>query len=286
MDVLNVRGLCKAYPGFTLDHVSFSLEEGSIMGFIGRNGAGKTTTLSALLDLIHPDGGEVSVFGMDFRQNQWEIKQKLGFVSGGVDYYPRKKLKAITAVTRRFYRDWDDTAYRRYMELFQLSETKTPAELSAGMKVKYSLALALSHKARLLILDEPTSGLDPVSREELLDIFLELVRREGVTILFSTHITGDLEKCADSITYIQKGKIPYSGSLKDFLRKYRLLRFPEGPAPQGEGLHGLKREKEGWSALVEAGSPVPAGAVESPATLDGIMVHLEHNSLLGEEEGL
>lgn len=286
MNVLNVRDLCKAYPGFTLDHVSFSLEEGSIMGFIGRNGAGKTTTLSALLDLIHPDEGEVSAFGMDFRQNQWEIKQKLGFVSGGVDYYPRKKLKAITAVTRRFYRDWDDTAYRRYMELFQLSETKTPAELSAGMKVKYSLALALSHKARLLILDEPTSGLDPVSREELLDIFLELVRREGVTILFSTHITGDLEKCADSITYIQKGKIPYSGSLKDFLRKYRLLRFPEGSAPHGEGLHGLKREKEGWSALVEAGSPVPAGAVESPATLDGIMVHLEHNSLLGEEEGL
>lgn len=286
MNVLNVRGLCKTYPGFTLDHVGFSLEEGSIMGFIGRNGAGKTTTLSALLDLTHPDEGEVSVFGTEFQQNQWEIKQKLGFVSGGVDYYPRKKLRTITAVTRRFYRDWDDGAYRRYMELFQLSETKAPAELSAGMKVKYSLALALSHKARLLILDEPTSGLDPVSREELLDIFLELIRRESVTILFSTHITSDLEKCADSITYIKEGRVPYSGSLKDFLEKYRLLRFPDGPAPKDDGLLGLKREKEGWSALAETGASVPLGAAESPASLDAIMVHLEHTGLPGEEETL
>lgn len=283
MNVLDVRELCKQYPGFTLDHASFSLPEGSIMGFIGRNGAGKTTTLSCLLDLVHPSMGEISFFGMDFSKNEWEIKQKIGFVSGGAEWYPRKKLKTVSDVTRRFYRDWDDGAYRRYSELFELSESKTLSELSAGMKVKYSLALALSHKARLLLLDEPTSGLDPVSREELLDIFLSLVRREGISILFSTHITSDLEKCADSITYIRKGKIPYSGSIKEFLGKYRLIRFPgEKPPQPSKGLLGLKREKEGFSALLEAGFAAPSGGELFPADLDSIMVHLEHRDILEE----
>lgn len=216
MAVLSVEGLTKRYPGFTLDRVSFSLEEGSIMGFIGRNGAGKTTTLSCLLDLVHPDEGEIKFFGKDSKTHQREIKQRLGFVSGGFTLYPRKRLKRITAVTRQFYEGWDDRAYRRFLSTFSLDEEKTPAQLSAGMQVKYALALALSHRARLLLLDEPTSGLDPVSREELLEIFLRLAREEGVTILFSTHITGDLEKCADSITYIRKGRIPYSGGLADF----------------------------------------------------------------------
>lgn len=283
MSPLEVRNLSKTYPGFTLDRVSFSLEPGVVTGFIGRNGAGKTTVLSCLLDLVHPDGGEISFFGMPFSKNQLEIKQRIGFVSGGIDYYPRKKLKTITEATRRFYRDWDDSAYRRYLSLFQLSEEKTPSELSAGMKVKYSLALALSHKAQLLLLDEPTSGLDPVSREELLDVFLELVRREKVSILFSTHITSDLEKCADFILYIQKGKIPFSGSIKEFLNSYQLAVFPEDPGPQA-GLIGLKREKDGFSALLKTGAPLPPGGSAHPADLDSIMVHLEHRNLF-EEEG-
>lgn len=283
-ELLTVRGLCKEYPGFRLDHVSFSLPEGKIMGFIGRNGAGKTTTLSCLLDLVHPTEGEVRFFDLPFRENQWEIKQKLGFVSGGIDFYPRKKLSAITQVTSRFYREWDDALYRRYLALFGLSLQKTPAELSAGMRVKYSLALALSHKARLLLLDEPTSGLDPVSREELLDIFLELVREEGVSILFSTHITSDLEKCADLITYIQGGSIPFSGSMQEFLGQYRLLRFPGEEAPDNlQGLIGLKREKVGYSALLEKNAPVPAGAEVLPATLDSIIVHLEHKEVSHEK---
>lgn len=284
MKVLEVKDLCKSYPGFALDRASFSLEEGSIMGLIGRNGAGKTTTLRSLLNLVHPDSGEVRFFGMEFRENEWEIKQRIGFVSGGADWYPRKKLRAITAVTKRFYRDWDDGAYRRYLELFRLSENKTPTELSAGMKVKYSLALALSHKARLLILDEPTSGLDPVSREELLDVFLSLVRREGVAILFSTHITSDLEKCADSITYIREGKVLRSQPLSQFLGAYRLVQFPEKPRDP-TGLTGLKREKDGWSALLETGGPLPQGGELLPAGLDDIMVHLEHRDD-GEEEGV
>ena len=277
MNILTVEKLRKKYPGFLLDGISFSVSEGEIMGLIGRNGAGKTTTLRCLLNLVHPDSGEISFFSLPFGENEWEIKQKIGFVSGGVDYYPRKKLGLITRVTKSFYRDWDDSAYRRYLSLFQLSEDKNPSELSEGMKVKYALTLALSHKAKFLILDEPTSGLDPLSREELLDIFLTLTREEGVSILFSTHITSDLEKCADSITYLREGKIPFTGSIKEFQNGYQLLKFSGEALPENQtGLIGLKREKEGFSALIPAEQPIPTGAEVRPTNLDSIMVHLEH----------
>ena len=202
MIALSVVDLCKKYDHFELNNVSFALETGKITGFIGRNGAGKTTTLKSLINFVHPQSGDVLFFGKSFKDNEFEIKHKIGFVAGGIDYYPKKKIKIITATTRRFYRDWDDDAYTRYMNMFSLDENKTPDELSAGMKVKYSLALALSHNAELLILDEPTSGLDPVSREDLLDVFLNL-SKQGITILFSTHITSDLDKCADNIIYIK-----------------------------------------------------------------------------------
>ena len=135
MKILEVSGLCKNYPAFCLDHVSFSLEKGRIMGFIGRNGAGKTTTLKALLNFIHPDDGEILFFGEGFREHEMDIKERIGFVSGGIDYYAKKKLSTITSVTRRFYRAWDEAAYRQYMKEFALDENKTPDQLSAGMKV-------------------------------------------------------------------------------------------------------------------------------------------------------
>lgn len=272
--VLEVSGLCKRYPGFYLDHVGFTLGQGRVMGLVGRNGAGKSTTLNSLLDFVHPQEGVVRFFGNPLSKE----KEKIGFVSGGVDYYPRKKLRTITQVTKRFYSEWDDAAYQSYLRLFALDERKTPSELSAGMKVKYSLALALSHRATLLLLDEPTSGLDPVSRQELLDIFLELSREKGVSILFSTHITSDLEKCADDITYIQNGTVPYTGEIKAFLGQYRLIRHSgEGRPEAPEALIGLKREKESWAALLPAGLPIPAGWENFPADLDTIMVHLEYH---------
>lgn len=217
MTVLEVKNLRKQYPSFLLDGVSFSLEQGRIMGFIGRNGAGKTTTLKSIFNLVHPDGGEVRVFGMDMREREREIKQRVGYAGGAADYYKRKKIKDIVGVTRSFFENWDDGEYRRYMDAFSLDENKTPAQLSEGMRVKFSLTLALSHRAELLILDEPTSGLDPVSRAELLEAFLFL-KEKGVSILFSTHITTDLEKCADDITYIAKGKLIASQPLDAFLR--------------------------------------------------------------------
>lgn len=221
MKVLQVTGVSKTYPSFQLQQVSFGVEEGTIMGFIGRNGAGKSTTLKAILNLIHVDGGQITYFGMDIREHETGIKQKIGYAAGAVEFYKKKKIREIMAVTKGFYQTWDDSLYKKYMTLFGIDEAKTPAELSQGMKVKLSLVMALSHGARLLILDEPTSNLDPISREELLEIFGYL-KRQGVSILFSTHITSDLDKSADDITYIRDGHIIYTGSLQGFTKGERL----------------------------------------------------------------
>ena len=218
MNLLEIKGLCKTYPGFRLDNVSFSVAPGSIMGFIGRNGAGKTTTLKSLMHIVHPDAGDIRFFGLDMNTHEDEIKQRIGYAGGAVDFYKRKPIRVLADVTRGFYANWDDAAYRRYLDAFSLDENKTPQQLSEGMRVKLSLTLALSHRAELLILDEPTSGLDPVSREELLDAFTFL-RDKGVAILFSTHITSDLEKCADHISYISRGKLLASDGMQDFLTR-------------------------------------------------------------------
>ncbi len=236
--ILDVTDLVKVYQGFTLDHVSFSLEEGKITGFIGRNGAGKTTTLHSLLSLLTPDGGEIRFWGMDIREHEQEIKQRIGFVSAGMSFYTKQKLRKITAITRSFYDNWDGAKYQSCLKVFSLDENKTPEMLSNGMKIKYMLALALSHNADLLILDEPTSGLDPVSREELTEIFLQL-SEEGKTILFSTHITSDLDRCADAVTYIRAGEIVASAAKEEFVRQQGggtlediMLRIEKGGAAQ------------------------------------------------------
>ncbi len=216
--ILSVRHLKKEYEKFTLDDISFEVESGMIMGLIGRNGAGKTTTIKSILNLIHISGGEIVYFGKNFRENEAEIKEQIGYAGGAVDYYKKKKIRDIVSVTKTFYQTWDDALYRKYTEIFELDEDKTPAQLSEGMRVKLNLAIALSHGAKLLILDEPTSGLDPVSRDELLEIFRYLAK-EGVAILFSTHITSDLDKCADAITYIRKGRMEFSGRMDNYIRQ-------------------------------------------------------------------
>lgn len=217
--VLEINNLCKKYPSFSLKNVSFSIEKGSIMGFVGRNGAGKSTTLRSLLNFVHPDSGSVKIFGMDFNDAEDIIKQRIGYASSGTDYYPRKTIGQIIACTKLFYPNWNDDVCNSYLDKFNLDPSKKICQLSEGMKVKFHLVLALSHGAEFLILDEPTSGLDPVSREELVIIFKKLAK-QGVTILFSTHITSDLEKCADHITYIKKGEILASKSTEDFLADY------------------------------------------------------------------
>ena len=227
MTALRVEKLTKRYPKFTLEGVSFSLERGGIMGLIGKNGAGKSTTLKSILNLIPPDSGEIELLGRPFPENELACRQRLGVVLGGIDFYRHKRLSAITRVTRRFYRDWDQGAYERYLAEFGLDEEKKVRELSAGMRVKYLVALALSHGAELLIFDEPTSGLDPVSRDELLTLFRAIAADGKRSILFSTHITSDLERCADDITYIKDGRLLSSAPKADFAAAFRHLRTPE-----------------------------------------------------------
>lgn len=276
MEVLTVKNLSKKYPSFQLNQVCFTLEPGKITGFIGRNGAGKSTTLNSLLNFVHPDQGEISFFGLNFIENESEIKERIGFVSSGINYYPKKKLRKITSVTRMFYRHWDDTAYQNYMKRFKLDDSKNPSQLSSGMKVKYALTLALSHNADLLILDEPTSGLDPVSRDDLLEVFMKLCD-EGKTILFSTHITSDLDQCADNIIYIKDGTIIAEKTVRDFEASYRLVSFDDKEAA-GECrnyLLGIKRNKNGYTGLIESSSADFINCPVQPADLEAIMVHME-----------
>ncbi|WP_214630279.1 ABC transporter ATP-binding protein [Paenibacillus agaridevorans] len=223
MLALDIKNLNKKYEHFQLKDVSFQLEKGYIMGFIGANGAGKTTTIKSILNLSRMDGGEINILGKNMTEHEVELKQEIGSAFGDINFYTRSKIKTLTNVIKPFYRNWDDDTYYKYLKKFNLIEDKKIAELSTGMKVKYSLTLALSHGAKLLILDEPTSGLDPAARDNLLDIFQELVQDGEISILFSTHITSDLEKCADYITYIHNGQIINSAEKEEFVDAYRLL---------------------------------------------------------------
>lgn len=232
---VEVQDLVKKYPSFELKNVSFGLQEGRITGFIGRNGAGKTTTIKSMLNIIHPESGMVRYFGSSFAGHEAEIKKRIGYSTGTVSWYPRKKIRDIADIVKVFYDTWDEEAYRKYLSFFSIDETKTPLELSEGMKVKVNLMLSLSHRAEVLILDEPTSGLDPFSRNELLNIFTGL-RREGVTVFFSTHIISDIEKCADDIVYISGGKIIAAMPKTDFIDQY---------SQEGESLEDTMLRMEG-----------------------------------------
>lgn len=205
--MLVVKNLKKVYENFTLKDVSFELKKGYILGFIGANGAGKTTTLKSMLNITHKDGGEVTILGEDFTKNELKLKQKIGFMLGPVDYYPKSRISKIVGVYKDFFTEWDENKYRDLLKRFDIDDSKKISELSTGMKVKLGIALALSHNAKLLIFDEPTSGVDPIARDELLDIFQEIVEDGEHGILFSTHITSDLDKCADYILLICDGQI-------------------------------------------------------------------------------
>lgn len=275
MGILHVNGLCKSYPSFSLGPVSFELAQGKITGFIGRNGAGKTTTLKSIMNYLHPTAGSVCFFNQNRGLSDID-KQRIGFALGGVQYYPKKKLSSITKVTSSFYSNWDSSVYSKYMQLFNLDDTKTPSELSEGMKVKYSLAVALSHNANLLILDEPTSGLDPVSRDEIIEIFFDLCDK-GISILFSTHITSDLEKCADNILYIKNGVIVADEKLLDFTNSYRIVNLSTEQEQHIKSpyLIGAKRAKNGYTALVKTQDAEKIPVETSEADLETIMVHME-----------
>ena len=274
MNALEVKGLTKVYPEFTLDKIGFCVPQGHIVGLIGRNGAGKSTTIKGILRLIAAEG-DVSVFGKKTDEDERAAKRMIGYVGGGFRYYPMNTLVSIRNAYAPFYPTWDQGRYERLLAQFELSERKKVKELSEGMKVKFALALALSHGAKLLIMDEPTSGLDPLSREEFCDIVLRLVREEGGSVLFSTHITSDLTRIADDVVYISRGRLITARPLKELLGKYRLGRFPSLETATAANAIGVKSVKEGYEGLLEYGVPVPKDCSVTDVTLDNIMVHLE-----------
>ena len=220
MKLLEIKNISKHYPSFKLNDITFTIEPGKIVGFIGRNGAGKTTTLKCIYNLVKPTNGEVLYDGTPIVDIEADYKQDVAMLIGAMDYYSTKTVKALTSVTKKFYRDWDDNQYHRYLKEFGIDENKLVKALSSGMKVKYGLALALSRGAKILLLDEPTSGLDPVSRDELMDIFIDLVSDKEHAILFSTHVISDLEKCADQIIYIKNGEIIVDDDVTNFEANY------------------------------------------------------------------
>jgi len=222
--ILEVNDITKDYGKFKLDNVSFSLDRGYVMGFIGPNGAGKSTTIKMIMNLIRRNSGEIKVFGKDNIESEKEIKEKIGFVYDECFYYQELSLKDNAKIISRFYKNWDKVKYRELIDRFNLSEKKKVKQLSKGMKMKFSLAMALSHKAEFLIMDEPTSGLDPVFRNEILDLLYEEIQDEKKSVFFSTHITSDLEKIADYITFINNGKLVFSKEKNDIMESYSLVR--------------------------------------------------------------
>lgn len=277
MNILQVENLSKTYPSFKLDSVSFSLEKGYIMGFIGRNGAGKTTTLKSMLKFVHPDSGKVIINGFDIDKDEFSVKNSIGFVSGLDGFYNSKKIKQVTNVTKKFF-DWDEETYKNLLKKFNLDENKLIKNLSAGMKVKYQLALAMSHGAKLLLLDEPTSGLDPVSRDELIILFQDYVADGEHSILFSTHIISDLEKCADFITYIKQGKIFDSCDVVTFKEKYLLVSGKKEDLTENlkSKIIGLHKHNFGFEGMILKSDKTLFSACEiMQPSMEEIMVHIE-----------
>lgn len=225
---LQITDLTKTYPDFTLQNVSFTVPKGSIMGFVGENGAGKSTTIKALLNLVHREQGTVTILGMDLDRQEKEIKERIGVVFDECCFHDNLTPRDISKILGNIYQNWDDQLYQTYLDRFGLAEEKKIKNFSRGMKMKLSIATALSHNPDLLILDEATSGLDPVVREEILDIFLEFIQDENHAVLISSHITSDLDKIADYITFIHQGRIVFSESRNDLLDRMGVARCAVG----------------------------------------------------------
>ena len=223
-DILTVNGLNKSYGNFSLKDVTFSLPEGCITGFIGVNGAGKTTTLRTLLGLTSKMSGNIQFFGLDMDKNERQIKDRIGIVLDDGCFYDELSLAEMKSVISSAYTSWSEQDFKRYMDMFSLDPRQKINTLSKGMKMKYALALALSHNAELLIMDEPTSGLDPLIRSQLLKTLIEYMKKGGKGVFFSTHITSDLDKIADTLIMIDNGRIIFQEEKDTLLDTYRIVK--------------------------------------------------------------
>jgi ABC-2 type transport system ATP-binding protein len=274
---LEVNNLKKHYEGFTLDDVSFSIPAGYIMGLIGPNGAGKTTIIKLIMGLLRPDGGDIRVFGQDSRDHEVPVKSRIGFVHDVPTFYGHLRLETVKSIIAPFYPQWDEARFLHLAGDFGLDARKKVKALSKGMRTKFALALALSHNADLLIMDEPTSGLDPLFRRELLGLFSELLQDAGKSILFSTHITTDLERIADYVTFVHEGRLVFSETRDEILGTWSTVKGGNDSLDDKLAglLEGLRRTDYGFEGLTSQASAVrglpPGDLVMEKATLEDIM---------------
>ena len=275
-----IENLSKAYPGFALSEVSMTLPRGSIMGFIGENGAGKTTTIKLILNMLHRDGGSVRILGKDNIKEEKAVKERLGVVLGDLNLPETMNGLKINSMMSGIYPGWEEDVFFSNLEQFGLPKNRKIKAYSRGMKMKLSIAIALSHGAEFLLLDEPTSGLDPIIRDEILDIFLDFIQDETHSIFVSTHIVEDLEKIADYITFIHKGRIILSEEKDTLLERFVILKGPkEGFAAfESSELIGYKEKRFGAEAMAEAKvwrkkEAGAAGLVADPVRIQDIMLY-------------
>lgn len=249
--ILEINNVSKHYKDFSLKNINISLDRGFVMGFIGPNGAGKSTTIRLIMNLIKKDSGEIKIFGFDHIKDELQIKEKIGFVYDENHFYEELTVKEMKNIIRPFYKNWDENAFLTYVKKFGLPLNKQIKQLSKGMKMKFSLAVALSHHAELLIMDEPTSGLDPLIRSELLHILRSLMEDENKAIFFSTHITSDLEKIADYITIINNGEIILSKPMDELLEQYAIVKGNKEFLETATNLSfiGVEQNKFGFKGL-------------------------------------
>jgi ABC-2 type transport system ATP-binding protein len=273
-EMIKVSNLCKDYRDFKLKNISFSLPKGYIMGFIGKNGAGKTTTIRSIIGSIDYEG-ECLVFGKDLRNNV-SVKEKIGVVLDDIFYMSHLTAQEVEKQIKGFYSEWDGEKFRDYLVKFEIPYDKRIEKFSRGMQMKFMLSVALSHNAELLILDEPTSGLDPITREELLEILLEYISDGNKSVLFSTHITTDLERIADYITMISDGRLLYSGPKEDFIEKYVVIKGNQKEMLDDllEKLIGTTMYENRFEALIECKyiQNLPKGIISEKASIDEILV--------------
>lgn len=277
-NILEIRGLNKTYAGFALKDVSFSLPRGFIMGFVGENGSGKTTTIRSILDMAKFDSGKISVFGLDSVKDTIAIKEKLGVVFDSLYIADNLNVKQIEQQFRPFYKEWNSGEYAARIKKFGLPTDKAVGDFSKGMKMKLMIAVALSHNAEFMILDEPTSGLDPVARDELLDILAEYIEDEKRSVLFSTHITSDVERIADYVTILHNGKVWFTGTKDELTENYVVVKGAEEDLPSGvkDKLIGFHGYRNGFDAMmkVEDTAMLSDELETEKASIDEILVYI------------
>lgn len=274
---LELKEVSKSFPGFKLNNISFSLPKGYIMGLVGPNWAGKTTVIQLILNMLEKDAGKIFVFGKDNVKNENAIKQDIGIVFDSIFFVDSWTVKDTEKAVSIFYEEWKHDVFSEMVQRFDLPQGKKVGELSRGMQMKLMLACAFSHNAKLLILDEPTSGLDPVIRDEFLGILQEYIKDGERSVLFSTHITTDLERVADYITLVNQGEMIYTGSMEDLLSSYRLIkgRARDLTAELEKSIVGLRKTDMGFEGLIGAKEAAQySNCVLDAATIDTIVISI------------